>query len=1466
MSNEQTVAPPPASAPPMPPPAMPPPPVPPTETVPTDDLLGTTSSASGEAVSPSGAAAAAVMAEAVVASGAGAAEIGTIGSVDTEESEKTEESESSSSSGSSASGDDSGDSSDSESSSSSEDPSVVGMDMRKPPPETLGISTNNAAILSTKSSDSEDPELGVLTKEQVLGTSEKAAASLLYEDDPEAAQTGTSFYSAYGDVTRMVGAGTALDDDNQQRPGITSQRSQRGPQLLGQDRASVRTMVAHRMKGKGYNRSRRGKKRNGHSRGTNERMAGSSRSRRAHQTISPRGGEGSEGWSNPKKRRVCYALFAVAIAIAGVSLIVFGVTKERAYNRAKDDDYYYNDDFGVTEEEEDEYNDGNSPNAPVEEKSPIHSIPDSPTEPAPAPPVPVPVPVSTPRPTPPPTPSPTPKATTIEDDALLSMLTQSYANALGSIDDTLAEKLMNELDRATMSTKPASEQSSQWKSYLNLYEQRTDIIDKTANKLMMEYDRILQIYALSVFYETFGWPREGNSECQWPGVSCRGGLGMNPDPTDPSEDDLRVVALNVRGLDGGNEPYGPLLEGELPTELMFLRDLETLDVSHNLIGGELNGAMFHWKNMKVLELNDNRLEGDIPTALGNLPNLQKLTLHHNEFLGQVPQNVCDLRQSSLHFLWVDCSPMPSTDIPKVACPIENCCSICFEGYDDDGGPGTGGTSPSSVGQETNHEVQNDILSDLKTKLSDASVDKGAALLDISSPQFRAYAWLVEDSEFGGGYTDEKRLLQRYALATLYFATNGVHWTKSDNWITLADECDWFGISGCEDADTEEIISIELKENRLQGGIPPELFEFLPSVVVLNLATNELSGPIPKEIGMLKAIDILELAENQLTSVPAELGNLNSISHVFLQANDFGGQGMPDEVCTLRTSGSLTLLWADCRGDEASLQCDPSCCTTCFSGQASSSSASGGTNGGGGDNPFNGGTGSKSDEAVTHADSDGEVLATLKKMAPDDGVSLDDSLSPQFKAYSWLVGSNRSSYENLSDVLLLQRYAMATLYFSLAGHGWTDKEGWLSDEDVCVWESVEECNGVEMVTDLELYSNNLVGRIPVEITHVRMLELLDLTDNELYGSIPTEFGWFEDLEILRLGGNLLTGTIPPQLGSLSTLHELYLHVNDFTGTRIPDEICALRRDGGNGLTTLWADCKDDTGLGAQVACEESCCDKCFDDDSDFEYYGGHIDGTYSPTSSPSTGPQIPGRDSPPTASPVATSAPTQVENLGLRTVLLNHMSDSPTLVDRLSNTSSHAYEAFMWLGNSRHFEDLDEFQKLQRYGLVTFYLSSTPEFDWKISNRWKTKDPECGWFGISCADNITVTEISLPSNRMSGTIPPEIALAGLGGKIGKLNLSGNNIGGKLVEQIGTLKHLEVLDLRANDFTGEIPSEIGELTELKSLRLQANELTGDMPPEICALTDGILGELVADCDSEDPFSKVTCDINACCTECY
>jgi len=1516
-------------------------------------LLGINGDQDHQAVSPSGSAAKAVMEEALgVSSGtsppdaAAAAAVNDDDdndidddSVDTESdgSRSTEESESSSDeSGSESESDDDDDSnSGSEGSSSSEDPSVVGKtDMRKPPPETLG------AIQSVRSTDSEDPELGVLTKDQVNGVASSLASlnsnnlqqlppsqagkrmavsssSHLYVDennagnlDPHATKTGNDFYSAYGDVTRrMIGEDTPLSDGDLPLPTNrvpAPRRHSKNPQI-GRDRATVRQMVAQRVKGKNlYNRSRRRKK-GGKNRskgdprleahslsGINSGRMSNHRRRRSSRALQlgrSREEEELPWYSNPRKRRVYYAVLAAVIGVLGIFLIAYGASKEREFHRAnEDDDCFYNDDFGVTDDENagDSGSDGNvdyngGDPAPDDEdligdisgSSPIHAIPSStpgsdsrpkgpPLPPAPTPPPTLPTPFSLLSL------SPTPPQVVVEDDELLMFLKQSYASSLELFGDDLAERYIDKLDSEIMFDKPPAEQSLQWKAYQYLLEERTDVVNDGDRKLVvtlaMGRERILQVYALIVFYNTFGgeYYTVGDSECEWPGVSCRG-LGAHSKLDDVEDDDLRVVALEMSGRNGPTPYVLPVLEGELPIELMFLIDLETLDLSHNQIGGKLEKALFQWKHMKVIQLNDNRLEGDIPPALGYLPNLQKLTLHHNEFLGEVPGEICDMREDTLHFLWVDCSPMPNTNLPKVSCD-DDCCTICFEGYDDDGGPETGGASPPGPGgQDTKHEVVNDALADLKTKLSDASADKGAALMGISSPQFRAYAWLVEDAKSVKDGPDDKyaddQLFQRYALATLYFATNGVQWSESGDWITPTDECEWFGISGCEEAEDagytdHTITAINLKENRLEGTIPPEIFEFVPSIITFNLATNQVSGPIPKEIGMLQDIDILELAENQLTSIPAEMGQLNSIDHVFLQANNFGRQEMPAQVCQLRTDGSLTLLWADCRGDQASLLCDPSCCTTCFSGSTSSISASPG----GGDNE---------PEVITHADSDEEVLNRLKKSAPDNGESLDNALSPQFKAYTWLVGTDPTNDAKLSDILLLQRYAMATLYFGLAGHGWADKDGWLSEKSACEWELVQKCNGVGMVTELLLYSNNLVGRIPAEITHIRMLELLDMTDNELYGTIPTEFGWFEDLEILRLGGNLLTGNIPSELGNLSTLHELYLHVNEFTATSVPNEICELRTNAGTDLSTFWTDCiRNDFGS-ARVFCDEDCCDECFGDDSDFKFYQGYVD-TDIPTSSPAapSGTVVPGRSFPPTAPPVTTSAHTLRENPELKDDLLNHMKESPLFSDRLSDKSSHAYEAFLWLGSTPNFDELDEFRRLQRYGLATFYISTSRDADypWKISESWNSGEHECDWFGVSCEDDNTVTEISLPSNRLSGTIPPEIELVGLGNKLTTLNLSGNNIRSKLAVQLGTLKHLEVLDLKANDFTGQIPPEIGELTKLMSLELQSNELTGVMPPQICELRDGVLDELITDCDEEDPYSMVTCEIDSCCSECY
>ena len=634
-------------------------------------------------------------------------------------------------------------------------------------------------------------------------------------------------------------------------------------------------------------------------------------------------------------------------------------------------------------------------------------------------------------------------------------------------------------------------------------------------------------------------------------------------------------------------------------------------------------------------------------------------MQHNELVGEVTNEICDLRDKKLHFLWVDCSVMPNTGIPKVPCPAD-CCTICFEGYDHDGGPSTGGSSPTSK-VDTPHIVVGDWSAEVKEKLSGLSSDGGMALMDINSPQFHAYSWLVEDSN-GKDYSDE-RLYQRYALATLYYATNGVQWTNNEGWVTSANECDqWFGISGC-DEETESvnpvIVSIELPGNNLYGSLPTEFFEHFSDLIVLTLSDNHLTGPIPSSVGSLSNLNVLELSENKLTShIPSEIGLLKKLDHLFLQTNNLEGQ-MPNEICSLRTDHSfgLSLLWTDCNGFPPRVQCKKTCCTTCFT------------------NPRNPGDDAETDAPTTHADPNRDILSTLKKMSPDDGASLDDTSSSQYKAYTWLSGSN---YTSLTDIILLQRYALATLHFSAAGSGWKEDMFWLSDKTECPnefenWIGVRKCDGGGMVTHLELPSNRLVGTLPPELSHLRMLQVLDLSDNQLYGTIPTQFGQFQELEVLQLSGNFFTGSIPDDLGFVFTMQELYLHQNLFSGS-VPNSICDLK-DPLGGIEVLWADC---SGEPPAVTCREYCCTECFTNTSEYIASTSTEETYHFPTFMPTDSSQM--QDN------------AIVEDPDLKSFLLEHMDG---FEDSLSDASLPAYRAYLSIANADNYNDLDAFNILQR---------------------------------------------------------------------------------------------------------------------------------------------------------------------------
>ena len=80
-----------------------------------------------------------------------------------------------------------------------------------------------------------------------------------------------------------------------------------------------------------------------------------------------------------------------------------------------------------------------------------------------------------------------------------------------------------------------------------------------------------------------------------------------------------------------------------------------------------------------------------------------------------------------------------------------------------------------------------------------------------------------------------------ALVSLYEATNGVDWLRSDNWLTDAPLDAWFGVTTDSNG---RVITLVLSKNMLAGLIPPDLGQ-LAELEELRLEENGLSGLIPQ---------------------------------------------------------------------------------------------------------------------------------------------------------------------------------------------------------------------------------------------------------------------------------------------------------------------------------------------------------------------------------------------------------------------------------------------------------------------------------------------------------------------------------------------------------------------------------------------------------------------------------------------
>uniref|UniRef100_A0A453AGS8 non-specific serine/threonine protein kinase n=1 Tax=Aegilops tauschii subsp. strangulata TaxID=200361 RepID=A0A453AGS8_AEGTS len=265
----------------------------------------------------------------------------------------------------------------------------------------------------------------------------------------------------------------------------------------------------------------------------------------------------------------------------------------------------------------------------------------------------------------------------------------------------------------------------------------------------------------------------------------------------------------------------------------------------------------------------------------------------------------------------------------------------------------------------------------------------------------------------------------------------------------------------------------LTENFLSGSIPPSLGN-VSSLSSIFLGQNRLSGLIPETLSHITKLLELDLSFNSLSgSVPSSIYNMTSLRYFSVGSNTLVGQ-IPSHIGYSLSNLQLLIL---------------------------------------GSNRLN-----------------GLIPASLANMLNLQILDLSNN-------------SLHGSVPSLGSLANLRELDLGMNL--LEAHDWS------------FLTSLANCT---QLTKLSLRGNVLNGSLPISIVNLsRRLEYLSLGPNQISGSIPVEIGNLVNLFSLGMESNFLYGSIPSSIGKLRNLYILNLSKNKLSVRLFADLLFAWSLD-------------------------------------------------------------------------------------------------------------------------------------------------------------------------------------------------------------------------------------------------------------------------------------------------------------------
>lgn len=180
------------------------------------------------------------------------------------------------------------------------------------------------------------------------------------------------------------------------------------------------------------------------------------------------------------------------------------------------------------------------------------------------------------------------------------------------------------------------------------------------------------------------------------------------------------------------------------------------------------------------------------------------------------------------------------------------------------------------------------------------------VIDPATADHDAFDWLenIDNVSALNIENNPTRIVQRYILALLYYATDGTNWDANaqDKWLSSDSECDWAGVT----CDANNLV-IELDKGLGQlGGYIPNCINGLSLLTLLNLGANNIGGELPADLRRLGNLEYLNLATNNLSgTIPDDIGEMRNLYSLHLSRNSLTGE-LPTNIVNLSSMTALYL--------------------------------------------------------------------------------------------------------------------------------------------------------------------------------------------------------------------------------------------------------------------------------------------------------------------------------------------------------------------------------------------------------------------------------------------------------------------------------------------------------------------------------------------------------------------------------